>query len=285
MQEYISKKTCRIYADIGLLIVALIWGLTFPVIKIALDSLSPFAFNTIRFAISSLLFLPVLKLLHTKFDVEVLKDGLKIGFFVFLGYTFQTVGLDYTTATNAGFITSVYVVLTPIIAFLIYKTPFGLKDVVSTFLAFSGLFLLSGYNGFNIGDILILLCAVAFATEIAMISHYSKVNDPTMLAFIQIVAVALFSAPISLFTTTKFNINQDVVIALIITAVFATVIAKFMQNWLQKYTMPSDAAVIFSMEGVFAHIFAILILNEILSFNQYIGAALVVLAVIIVSVR
>ena len=285
MQEYTTKKTYRIYADIGLLIVALIWGATFPVVKIALDNLSPFAFNTIRFTISLLLFLPILKLLHTKLDAKVLKVGLKIGFFVFLGYTFQTVGLEYTTATNAGFITSIYVVLTPIIAFLIYKTPFGLKDVVSTFLAFLGLFLLSGYNGFNVEDILILICAVAFATEIAMISHYSKINNPTILAFMQIVAVALFSAPVSLFTTTKFNINQDVINALIITAVFATVIAKFMQNWLQKYTMPSDAAVIFSMEGVFAHLFAILMLNEVLNFNQYVGAALVVLAVILVSVR
>ncbi|RLI75580.1 EamA family transporter [Archaeoglobales archaeon] len=285
MQECITKRTYRIYADIGLLFIALIWGLTFPVIKIALDNLSPFAFNTIRFTISSLLFLPILKILHTKFDVDALKDGLKIGFFVFLGYTFQTVGLDYTTATNAGFITSVYVVLTPIIAFLIYKTPFGLRDIISTLLAFAGLFLLSGYNGFNIGDVLILVCAIAFATEIAMISHYSKLNNPTMLAFMQILVVAVFSFPISLFTTSKFNINHDVINALIITAIFATVIAKFMQNWLQKYTMPSDAAVIFSMEGVFSHIFAILMLNEVLSFNQYVGAALVVLGVIIVSLR
>jgi len=285
MQEYTTKKTYRIYADVGLLFVALIWGLTFPVIKIALNNLSPFAFNTIRFTIASILFLPVLIALKTKFDGKALANGFKIGIFVFLGYALQTLGLDYTTATNAGFITSLYVVFTPIIAFLIYKTPFGLKDVISTILAFAGLFLLSGYSGFNIGDILILMCAIAFATEISMISHYSKTSNPTMLAFIQILVVATLSFPVSLFTTVKFNINHDVINALIVTAILATVVAKFMQNWLQKFTMPSDAAVIFSMEGVFSHIFAILMLNEILSFNQYIGAALVVLAVIIVSMK
>ncbi len=285
MQEYTTKKTYRIYADVGLLFVALIWGLTFPVIKIALNNLSPFAFNTIRFTIASILFLPVLIALKTKFDGKALANGFKIGIFVFLGYALQTLGLNYTTATNAGFITSLYVVFTPIIAFLIYKTSFGLKDVISTILAFAGLFLLSGYSGFNIGDILILMCAIAFATEIAMISHYSKTSNPTMLAFIQILVVAILSFPVSLFTTVKFNINHDVINALIVTAILATVVAKFMQNWLQKFTMPSDAAVIFSMEGVFSHIFAILMLNEILSFNQYIGAALVVLAVIIVSMK
>jgi len=283
MQESITRKTYRIYADLGLLFVALIWGLTFPVIKIALDNLSPFAFNTIRFTISSLLFLPFLKFLN--FDSNTIRNGIKIGFFVFLGYAFQTVGLNYTTATNAGFITSLYVVLTPIIAFMIYKVQFNLKDLISTLLAFSGLFLLTGYSGFNIGDILILICAIAFAIEITMVSHYSKTNDPTTLAFMQILAVAVFSFPISLATTTRFNLNHDVINALIITAIFATVIAKFMQNWLQKYTMPSDAAVIFSMEGVFAHVFAVLMLNESLTLCQYVGAFLVISAVIIISLK
>jgi drug/metabolite transporter (DMT)-like permease len=84
-------------------------------------------------------------------------------------------------------------------------------------------------------------------------------------------------------TTTKFDLNTDVVYALVVTAVFATVIARFLQNWLQKYTRPSDAAVIFSMEGVFAHLCAVIMLGESLNLQQYVGAFLILFAVILVS--
>jgi len=269
----------RLYADIGLLSVAFIWGVTFPVVKIALESISPFAFNTLRFSLAALLFLPFIKFSREDFAI-----GIKIGIAVFLGYAFQTVGLEYPTATNTGFITSMYVVFTPVIAALLYRVKIGTREIVSILLAFSGLFLLSGFNGdINPGDVLALLCAIAFAFEIAMISHYSKISNPTMLAFGQIVAVAVFSAPLSAISTTRFALNTDVVYALVITAVFATVIAKLLQNWLQKYTKPSDAAVIFSMEGVFAHLCAVIMLGESLSLQQYIGAFLIVFAVILVS--
>jgi drug/metabolite transporter (DMT)-like permease len=268
----------RLYADLGLLIVALIWGSTFPVVKIALDSMSPFAFNTIRFLIACLFFLPFIK-------KEGFKEGFKIGFAVFLGYSFQTVGLKYTTATNAGFITSIYVVLAPLLAYAIYKISIDRVDIAGAILAFIGVYLLSGYSGFNLGDLLILACAFAFALEIAMISYYSRKTNPTMLAFWQIFAVAVLSAPLAVFTTTDFEINRDVLLALIITAFFATFVAKMLQNWLQRYTKPSDAAVIMSMEGVFSHIFAVAMLGESLSHTQYVGAMLIVIAVVIVSLR
>jgi len=116
-----------------------------------------------------------------------------------------------------------------------------------------------------------------------MISYYSKLVNPTMLAFWQIFTVAILSIPFAIFTTTNFEINYDVVVALIITAFFATFIAKMLQNWLQRYTKPSDAAVIMSMEGVFSHVFAVAMLGECLNLLQYAGAALIVMAVIVVS--
>jgi drug/metabolite transporter (DMT)-like permease len=268
----------RFYADLGLLLVALIWGSTFPVIKIALDSMSPFAFNAVRFLISCLFFIPFLK-------KESFVIGFKIGIASFLGYAFQTVGLEYTTATNAGFITSTYVVLTPIIAYLIYKVRFDTRDVASIILAFLGIYFLSGYSGFNIGDILMLLCALAFGAEIAMISHHSRLNNPTMLAFWQTFAIFILSTPFAAFTTAKFEINESVIAALLITAFFATFIAKMLQNWLQSYTKPSDAAVILSMEGVFSHLFSAFLLAEMLNMLEYFGAFLILVAVITVSLR
>jgi drug/metabolite transporter (DMT)-like permease len=268
----------RFYANLGLLIVAMIWGATFPVVKIALNSMSPFAFNTIRFFITSLLFLPLI-------SKKGIKEGFKIGLATFLGYSFQTVGLEYTTATNAGFITSIYVVLTPIIAYLLYKMPVKRIDIVGTIIAFLGFYLLSGYTGFNVGDLLMLACAFAFATEIAMIAYYSRRINPTMLAFWQILAVAVLSLPPALVTTTKFVINTEVVMALLITAVFATFIAKMLQNWLQRYVRVSEASIIFSMEGVFSHLFAVVMLGETLTLTQYFGAGLIVLAVLLVSLK
>jgi len=265
----------RLYADLGLLLVALIWGITFPVVKVAVESVSPFTFNAVRFFIACILFLPFVRL-------EGFGEGFKIGVATFLGYSFQTVGLQYTTATNAGFITSLYVVLAPIIAFVLYGVRMRGVDVLSTFLALTGLFLLTRYEGFNIGDLLMLACAFAFALEIAMISHYSRETDPTQLAFWQIFAVAVLSTPFALITD-RFVLNEDVVVALIITAVLATFVAKLMQNHLQRWTKPTDASVIMSMEGVFSHVFSVFMLGESLTFLQYVGAGLIVIAVVLIS--
>jgi drug/metabolite transporter (DMT)-like permease len=272
----------RIYADLVLLSIALIWGITFPVIKIALDSISPFAFNTIRFFTAVVLFLPFI-LTNKNFSVRDVKTGMLIGVVVFLGYSFQTVGIEFTSATNAGFITSTYVVFTPIIAFLFFKVRITTEEILFITTTFLGLYLLSGYSGyFNFGDFLIMLCAVAFAVEIVIISHFSKIKNPLSLAFGQVLAVAVFSAPLSL-PSSKFNLNNEVLTSLLITAVFATTLARIGQNYAQKFTRSTDTAVIFSMEGVFAHIFSVFILGESLSFMQYLGAGLIILSVIGIS--
>ncbi len=275
----------RIHADFLLLSVALIWGLTFPVIKIALDNISPLTFNSIRFFIAAFLFLPLFFTSKNGNRKDIL-IGVKIGIAVFLGYTFQTIGLELTTATNAGFITSTYVVFTPLIAYLLFRHRVTRLEIILLFTAFTGLYLLSEFTGrFNVGDLLVLLCAIAFAAEIVLISHYSRLKNPTSLAFGQIIAVAVFSTPIALAFERRLLLNQEVIIALLITAVFATVLARIAQNHAQKFTRPSDAAIIFSMEGVFSHLFAILMLGEVLSPIQYLGAGMIVLSVIAISIH
>jgi drug/metabolite transporter (DMT)-like permease len=274
----------RIHADVLLLLIALIWGLTFPVVKIALDNISPLTFNSIRFFIAVFLFLPFLYMNKNGNQNDILM-GIKIGIAVFLGYTFQTLGLELTTATNAGFITSTYIVFTPLIAYVLFRHKVTRLEILFLFTAFIGLYLLSEFTGnLNLGDFLILLCAIAFATEIVLISHYSRLNDPTRLAFGQILAVAIFSAPIALTIERKLHFSQEVIFALLVTAIFATTLARIAQNHAQKFTRSSDAAIIFSMEGVFSHLFAIIMLGEVLSPTQYIGAAMIVLSVIAISI-
>ncbi len=279
------KIAVRAKADLYLLLVALIWGATFPLVKVALAYISPFAFNAIRFSISTLAFLILLP--KIKVSKEKLKNsmltGIKIGFVVFLGYSLQTLGMVYSSATNAGYITSLYVVLTPVVAKIFYRNTIKLKELFCTFTALLGMLLMS-YNNLGLGNVMLLGCALAFAVEIAMISHNSKKFCSTSLAFWQVFSVAIFSIPFSfLDLNSKISFNSSVILALIITALFATVVARIVQNKFQKFTTAADAAVIFSMEGVFSHLFSFMFLGEKLGLLQLAGAVIIVLSVIAVS--
>lgn len=248
----------------------------FPVVKLALDYSSAFSFNTVRFVAASLFLLPITRKLSF--------DGLKIGLMVFLGYTFQTLGMEYTTATNAGFITTLYVVFTPVVSLLLYGEKIDGIDAFLALTALSGAYLISGYGNAAFGDVLVLFCAIFFVVEIAMISHYSKSLNPTELAFSQIFATGLLSAIPASFKW-QIEFNTDVIMAIAITAFLATFLAKMLQNHLQRHTTSFDAAIIFSLEGVFAYMFSAVMLAETLTPKQYAGAALIVLSAMLVSAR
>jgi len=261
----------RIYADTGLLVVALIWGATFPAVKLALYFISPLAFNSIRFLLTSILFIPFLNL-------KEFRAGVIIGTATFFGYLFQTVGLQYTTATNAGFITSTYVVLTPAVAFLLYGEKIKKIDAISVVMTVTGIYFLSGAGELRIGDALMVMCALAFAFEIVLISRYSRSLDIMSLAGWQVFSVGVLSLIPAFFTTDRFEINSYVVFALALTGFFATFVAKALQNRLQAYTESTDAGIILSMEGLFAHIFGVLLMDENLTYLQYGGVLLLIVA-------
>ncbi len=266
----------RIYADLGLLAVAIIWGATFPVVKIALNFISPLAFNSVRFLLTSSLFIPFLRL-------KEFKAGVIIGTATFFGYLFQTVGLLYTTSTNAGFITSTYVVLTPAIAYILFRERIESIDIISVILATLGIFLLSGVERFRVGDILMIFCAIAFAFEIVLIARYSKHMNVMSLAGWQVVTVGVFSLIPAFFTAEKFEFNTFVVFAIALTGLLATFFAKIMQNRMQRDTSPVDAGIILSMEGLFAHLFGMIFLSESLSLTQYGGVALLMTSFVLIT--
>ena len=266
----------RIYADAGLVLTALTWGSTFPVVKIALNYSSPFTFNAMRFALATILFLPFLR-------KKEFVAGVKIGIASFLGYAFQTVGLKVTTATNAGFITSTYIVFTPLIASRLYGERITKVEATSVFLALTGVYLLSGYSSFNFGDLLILLCAVAFAFEIAMIGEHSKKLYPMSLAGWQVFTIGVLSSFLAPFTTEKLFFSEELLAALLITGFLATFVAKILQNYMQSHTKSVDAGIILSLEGVFSYLFAAMLLEESLSLFQYFGAALIFITAVVIS--
>jgi len=280
---YDKKK--RIKADISLIIVAFIWGITFVTVKNAIADMAPYTFIAIRFAIAfifmSLFCIGIFKELNKK----IFFPGLMLGVFLFGGYAFQTIGLQYTTASNAGFITGLSVVIVPLIYSIINKTLPSKTALLGAFSAAVGVGLLSlkeNYT-FNPGDFLMLLCAFCFAFHIVFVGCYASKVNTTLLSTIQIGTVALISgiAGLAFESHLPIRFTTAVWVGLLTTAIPATALAFFVQNTMQKYTTPMHTAVIFSLEPVFAGIAGYFLLGEVLGFRGLLGAALVFLGMVL----
>ena len=274
----VSKESL---AGITLVGVSIIWGGTFPLIKVALQDISPYAFLSLRFLIATLLLATVFRKEVASASRKALQAGFLIGAFIFVGYLTQTVGLKYTTASKSGFITGLYVVFTPILSYSILRTTLPRKQIIAILLAFTGLFLLSeidptGMN-MNYGDFLTLMCAIAYAFSVVLIGKYAKEFSPSVLATVQTFTTwILCTLSWAILEPFLLPISRTAWVAILITAVFATSLASIGQNYAQKYTTATKAAILFTAEPVFALIFSSAILGETLSQKGILGAALII---------
>lgn len=256
------KKTY--VADGILLFIAFIWGATFVVVQNALSFLEPNTFNALRFSIAAFILFAVRLFLSRKNQLKITKNllisGIILGFWLFIGYTFQTIGLLYTTSAKAGFITGLNVVLVPVLSIFLLRTKLAVPQVIGVGLATAGLYLLTmtGSSGVNIGDFLVLICAFGFAMQIILTGKYTEKFPTIDLTLWQISTVAVLSWIAALlfedwslaFQPATFQ--QEVLFALVITSLFATAIAFFAQTHFQKFTTATHTALIFAMEPVFA---------------------------------
>ncbi|WP_409251116.1 DMT family transporter [Bacillus sp. SCS-153A] len=261
-------------ADFSLLTVAFIWGATFVIIQNAISFMSPFAFNTVRFFLAgvSLLLLLLLKEKgRTRFSLRNVLPGILLGFFLFLGYAFQTFGLLYTTPAKAGFITGLSVVLVPFLAFLMMKQKPVPASIAGALFAALGLYLLAAGHtqSVNLGDLLVMICALGFAFHIIFTDKYTKFTTALHLTIVQILTVAVLSfVSMLLFEDWQSSISLstllqiEVLTALFITALLATSAAYLIQTAAQKYTTPARVAVILAMEPVFAALFSYIWVGE-----------------------
>jgi len=276
----------RMQADLSMLVVAFIWGTTFVVVKSALNDIGPYLFLGIRFIIAFLMLL-LLSFQHMKqLRLSTISSGCLLGLFLFIGYTFQTVGLKYTTSSKAGFITGLSVVLVPVIYSLINRELPNIHIIYTVMLATVGLYLLSipGNNleGLGYGDFLVLICAFGFAFHIVFVDRYSHKHNPVAITSIQILFVGVFCLIIGLMTETwppQFTLN--VINSVVITSVFATSLAFLLMNALQKYSTPTRFAVILTTEPVFAALGGYLWGNEFLSPKALFGAGLIFLSMVV----
>ncbi|WP_432663403.1 DMT family transporter [Wukongibacter baidiensis] len=277
----------QLKADLALLAVTVGWGASFILTKNALATLESYNFLAIRFiiafAISSLIFYKNMM----KLDKATVKYGVLIGFILFTGYAFQTVGINYTTASKSAFITGFSVVLVPIISALFLKKIPERAAIIGAVMALFGLgFLtLNGSLGLNIGDLLTLCSTFAYAMHIITVGKYTAKVDSISLAIVQIGTVGFLSLIMTL-TTETFIIPQgsDVWINLLILSLICTSGAFIVQNAAQKYTSATHTALIYTGEPVFAAIFAYFISGEVLTARGIFGAFLILAGMLVAEV-
>ena len=274
----------KILAQLSMVITTMIWGITFVMVKDALNDAPPYMFASLRFGIAFLLgFIYVNKGIKDISDTEML-GGLLCGFCLFVGYAFQNFGLMETTPSKSAFITSVSVILVPIILVLFKIKKVNPRIWVAVVLAIIGLYILLNPTGggINVGDMLTFGCAVSFAAHIIIQDKYlSKGASISKLFLIQIMFVTLFSCiSVFLFEDISIHISQRLIIALLVTGILATFVAIMFMVWAQTILGPNQTAILLSLEPVFAALFSTFFAGEILGIYGWVGGMVVVLGVI-----
>ncbi|WP_313637578.1 DMT family transporter [Paenibacillus sp.] len=273
-------------ADFSLLLVAMMWGCTFLIVQNAVKVLPPLAFNSIRFTGAALLLALITVIFYRKewkqLSFRMVRDSLLLGLFLFMGYGFQTMGLLYTTTSNTGFITGLSVVLVPFLSLALLGHAISRYTWFSAALAAVGLYLLT-FTGsalsLNKGDALILLCAIAFALQVAYTGVYAPHYPALPLATLQLAFVGLFSIVASLIFegaaplahSAELIKDPDVLWALLISIGPTSAFAFWIQTACQKYTTPSRVAIIYATEPVFAVLTGLAFGGETLGMSALLG--------------
>lgn len=281
MKSLTKKRS--LYADLSLLLVAIIWGSGFIVIKKALSYIHPIYILVIRFSISAVLMGLIFWKRLKKMNKEDLKAGTLIGLFLFMAFLTQTIGLKYTTVSKQAFITGSNVVIVPFLYWAITRKRPDNYEFIAAILCFMGVSMLSfeGSLSIGLGEGLTMICALFFACHIVSIGNYTKEHDPIVLTIIQFAAAAVFSLIVALiFKIELGQMTKSVGLSMLYLAVVSTLIAFGIQNVAQKYTSSTHAAIILSMESVFGSLFSVLLLGELFTFKLFLGSLIVLISII-----
>ena len=275
----------------SLLLTAIIWGAGFIGVKDALRTIEPLHLTAIRFSfagiILSIIFFKRLK----KVKKEDIYASLIVGFLLFAGFVFQTIGMKYTTPGKNAFLTGLNVVMVPFFYWALKKKFPGWQTIVAAFLSLLGIGLLTMQNGSiatNFGDLMTIVCAVFFAVHITAIGHFSKGMDTVVLAILQMLVAAVLSVICAALFEPSMplsNINSGNIYSIGYLVIFSTMLAFLIQNVAQKYTLSTHAAIILCMESVFGSIFSVLYFKEIFSPSMIVGCTIILVAIILSEVK
>jgi drug/metabolite transporter (DMT)-like permease len=281
----------KLKADLLLICCTLIWGATFVLVKDALAHASVFVFLALRFLLATVVLILMYGRELRTVGASGFRAGALIGCCMFGGYAFQTAGLQLTTPSKAAFITGFFVVLVPVLLALFGTRRVPLWVWFGALSAFAGLYFLavppSGLAALNRGDLLILACAFMFALHVISIGHYSIRHSAGALTLIQVAITALFTILcVPLFALVgaerpRLLWTPALILAVITTGIFATALAFSVQVWAQQYTSANHAAIIFTLEPVFAGLTSFAFYHERLGGRSLAGAALILGGILI----
>ena len=270
-------------ALLALIVVTAVWGYTFVPMKDAVALYPLFAFLAVRFLIASaVLAVPAAGRMRS-LGRRGWVAGASLGLLLALGYALQTAGLARTTVSSAGFITGLYVVFTPLLGLLLFRTRVGRAIWLGVALAVAGLALLSGVGaGDPRGDLLVLAGAAAYSLQIALMERYAPRYDPV--AFTQAEMLAAFAG----FAVVAVALGQvevprgwTVWSALLVTGIFASALGFLVQTWAQRRISASRTAIAFAMEPVFAGIFGFWLAGDRLGAVGWTGCALIMAGILV----
>lgn len=265
----------RYKAAILLLTTTFFWGVTFTVVKQAVESVDVFVFLAQRFILASILIVPIGLYKGRQLDGAVILKGIVMGILLFGAYAFQTVALVYTSASNTGFLTGLNVVMVPLLAALVLKQRISAAVKVAVVVSVIGLLLLCGNGTWNLnrGDLLAALCAVCVSLHLICTGEFVQRSDFYWLTVIQLGMVALLSYGGAIYRGKDvFVWYPHLLVPLLICSIIATVFAFLVQTSMQRYISHTNTALIFCTEPVFAALYAWLMLNERLGLYGYAGA-------------
>ncbi len=296
------NKTMR--ANAMLLLTSFIWGAAFVAQSLGMDYIGPFTFNAFRFLLASLFLLPIIPFLskkslqensnkqsttvNTTNKKDFLLGGFLCGLFLFIGSAFQQIGIMYTSVGNAGFITTLYIVIVPLTGIFVGKK-IPARIWIAVVIAITGLYLLciplgKGLGELNRGDFYMLICAFAFAGHILVIDYFSNKTDAIKLSEFQFIVAAILNFIVMfIFEDTSFGNVLLAWKALLYTGVFSAGVGYTLQIIAQKNTSPTVASLILCLESVFATLCGYLILGEVKTVQEIIACCIIFFAIILVQ--
>jgi drug/metabolite transporter (DMT)-like permease len=277
-------------ADLALAGITLIWGATFVTVKAALADVSTLLFLALRFSLAAVLLLVAFRGRLGGGDLRLaVKGGVLAGVCLISGYTLQTFGLLYTTASKSAFLTGMCTVMVPLVSAVVYRRRPAVSELLGVAISATGMGLMTLERmewKMGFGDLLTLGCALAFALHIVVLGHYSPRVGFERLSLIQIAtSAALTTATFSWCEPWHIRWTPGVVSALLITGALATALAFTVQSWAQRHSTPTRTALLLALEPVFAWMTSFLLLGERLSARPALGAGLILAGVLVVELK
>jgi drug/metabolite transporter (DMT)-like permease len=273
-------------ADLIMLFIALIWGTTFIAQRMSIGVVGPFFYSASRFILGALVLLPLMYFRgkgENGPSKNLWRDGALLGVIIAIGINLQQIGLEFTTIANAGFITGLYVVIVPIIGIFLHHKMHK-ATWLGVFLAVLGMYFLSVQGDFSVlkGDWFQLAGAVAWSAHVLLLSILSQRHDPIRLSIVQFFVCGALCLLLSFAfeNVSDQNISQAIP-AILYGGILSVGLGYTLQVFAQRSAIPSHAAIIFSMESVFAALAAWLVLGEMISMRAIFGCILMLAGMLI----